>query len=52
MSDRLFFIEKPKNVYDTKIDDKIIQNIYDRSEFWERPVVGSTVDMKYINFSV
>jgi len=33
-SDRLFFIEKPKNAYDPKFDDKILQQVYDRSEFW------------------
>lgn len=51
-SDRLFFIEKPKNAYDNRFDDKILQQVYDRSEFWERQINGNTVDMSNINFSV
>ena len=34
------------------MDDKIIQQVYDRSKFFERQIVGNAVNMKHINFSV
>lgn len=50
-SGRIYFIEKPKSKNQSTLDSPILQQIYDSSSFWERPV-KNIVDMSQINFSV
>ena len=53
-TNRIYFIEKPKNIHQSTLDSPILQKIYDESVFWERPVHKNknVVEMEEIHFSV
>ena len=51
---KIFNFERPTRVNQASPDSKILQEIYEKTQFWERPRVEGQnfVDMTDINFSV
>lgn len=54
-NDKIFLVERPKSVGQCTLPSTILQQIYDKTTFWERDLSKTNrniVDMSAINFSV
>lgn len=51
-NNKVFIIEKPKAAGNETQSNNILQTICDKTEFWERKMIGSCADMTNVNFSV
>lgn len=49
---KIFIIEKPEQAGHQTRENNILQQIYDKTTFWERSITKNVVDMSEINFSV
>jgi len=49
---KIFSIPKPSKSGVNTIENNLLQEIYDKSTFWERNLENNVADMTPINFSV
>jgi hypothetical protein len=52
---KIFVIERPDKIGDQTRDNNMLQQIYDKTEFWVRPYSSNSknvVNMDDVNFSV
>ena len=52
VNNKIYFIEKPKDIHSKTQECNILHQIYANSSFWVRPIKKNVVDMSDINFSV